>query len=545
VQKLLHATLYVMFAISGGTVFVAAAPADNSYVASLRRLTEQEYRNSIADIFGKEIEVRGSFEPTIRSGGLAALSTASLSVTPVGFESFNKMANDIAAQVTAEKYRAKLPCAPRNANAPDNACAGKIIGYYGRLLFRRPLTDAELDNRVGLSSRITERTNDFYAGLGYGLSMLLQLPDFIFRSEVAIPSADGEHGMLDSYSRATRLSFLMWNTTPDAELLTAAGSGELNASEGLAKQVDRLMASPRLAGGMRAFFNDMLQLDTFDTVSKDSLLYPKWGSGMATSAREETLRTVIGLALDDNGDIRDLMTTRQTYIDRRLGVLYRVPFPFTGDWVKYEFPPDSGRSGILTQISMLSMFSHPGRSSPTRRGVALLDIFLCSPTPDPPNDVDFSVVNDINSPIKTLRERLMAHANNKVCASCHTRSDPVGLSLEAFDTTGGYRTTENGEAIDVSATIQEHSFSGAQGLGQYMHDSPQYPACVARRLYSYSRGIRSSGVSDFADAYKAFQDSGFRLRALLRSMAVSNSFYATAPPPGPSTNPSTEAGLKQ
>ena len=377
---------------------MAAPPADHSYVVSLRRLTEQEYRNSIADIFGKEIEVRGSFEPTIRSNGLAAVSTASLSVTPVGFESFNKMANDIAAQVTAEKYRAKLPCAPKDPKTHDDACARKIISHYGLLLFRRPLTEAELDNRVGLSRRITEQTNDFYAGLGYSLSMLLQLPDFIFRSEVATPSADGKSGTLDSYSRATRLSFLMWNTTPDAELLRAAESGELNTSEGLAKQVDRLMASPRLDAGMRAFFDDMLQLDTFDTVSKDSLLYPKWGSGMATSAREETLRTVIGLALHDNGDIRDLMTTRQTYIDRRLAVLYRVPFPFTGDWVKYEFPADSGRSGILTQISMLSMFSHPGRSSPTKRGVALLDIFLCSPTPEPPNDVDFSVVNDHQQP---------------------------------------------------------------------------------------------------------------------------------------------------
>jgi Protein of unknown function (DUF1592)/Protein of unknown function (DUF1588) len=297
----------------------------------------------------------------------------------------------------------------------------------------------------------------------FAVKDMVKKMDFIFRSEVATPSADGKGGSLDSYSRATRLSFLMWNSTPDAELLRAAGSGELNTSEGQAKQVDRLMASPRLDAGMSAFFDDMLQLDTFDTVSKDSLLYPKWGSGMATSAREETLRTVIGLALHDNGDIRDLMTTRQNYIDRRLAVLYRVPFPFTGDWVKYEFPADSGRSGILTQISMLSMFSHPGRSSPTKRGVALLNIFLCSPTPEPPNDVDFSVVNDPNSPLKTLRERLMAHATNKVCASCHTRSDPIGLSLEGFDTIGGYRTTENGVPIDVSATIQGSSFPAPRG----------------------------------------------------------------------------------
>jgi hypothetical protein len=543
-QRLVQTVLSLILAISGVAVAGAPPPAKDSYVVSLRRLTEQEYRNSIADIFGKEIEVRGTFEPTKRSNGLEAISTALLSVTPVGFESFNKMANDIAAQVTAEKYRARLPCAPKDTKAYDDACARKIISHYGLLLFRRPLTEAELDNRLGLSRRITEQTNDFYAGLRYSLSMLLQLPDFVFRLELATPSGGGKRGALDSYSRATRLSFLMWNTTPDAELLRAAGSGELDTSEGLAKQVDRLLASPRLDAGMRAFFNDMLQLDTFDTVSKDSLLYPKWGSGMATSAREETLRTVIGLALHDNGDIRDLMTTQQTYIDRRLAVLYRVPFQFTGDWVKYEFPADSGRSGLLTQTSMLTMFSHPGRSSPTKRGVALLEIFLCSPTPEPPNDVDFSVVNDPKSPLKTLRERLMAHGANKACAACHTRSDPLGLSLEAFDTIGGYRTTENGEPIDVSATIQGHSFSGAQGLGQYLHDSPQYPACVARRLYSYSHGVRTSSINDFPDAYQAFQNSGFRLRALLRSMALSESFYAAPPPANPTTDTSKEVALK-
>jgi hypothetical protein len=530
-------------AISGVTPALAA-PAENAYVASLRRLTEQEYRNSINDIFGKEIEVRGSFEPTIRTGGLEASSTALLSVTPVGFESFSKMGNDIAAQVTAEKFRGKLPCAPKESKVPDDACARQILSHYGMLLFRRPLTDVELEQRVALSRRMTERTKDFYAGLRYSLSMLLQLPDFVFRTEVAVPSADGAGGTLEPYSRATRLSFLMWNTTPDAELLRAAASGELNTSEGLARQVDRLMASPRLDAGMRAFFDDMLQLDTFDTVSKDSLLYPKWGSGMAVSAREETLRTTIGLTLHENGDIRDLLTTRRTYIDRRLAVLYRVPFGFTGDWVKYEFPADSGRSGILTQVSMLSMFSHPGRSSPTKRGVALMDILLCSPTPTPPNDVDFSLVNNTNGPLKTVRERLMAHATNKGCAACHLRSDPIGLSLENFDTIGGYRTTENGKVIDVSAALQGKSFAGAQGLGQYLHDNPRYPACVARKLYSYSRGLDSSTVktSDFNDAYQAFQDSGFRLRALLKSMAVSDSFYSV--PSRSSLNGSTDLASK-
>src|SRR3954470_19876533 len=132
-QRLVQAALSLILTICGAAIAVAA-PATDSYVVSLRRLTEQEYRNSIADIFGKEIEVRGSFEPTKRSNGLAAVSTAFLSVTPVGFESFSKMANDIAAQVTAEKYLSKLPCAPKDAKAHDNACASKIISHYGLLL---------------------------------------------------------------------------------------------------------------------------------------------------------------------------------------------------------------------------------------------------------------------------------------------------------------------------------------------------------------------------------------------------------------------------
>ena len=530
-MKTLSASILLLAAVTYADT-AAAAPSAAPFVSSLRRLTEQEYRNSIGDVFGPQIEVRGSFEPTIRTAGLEATSTASLSITPAGFESFNKMADSIAAQVTADGYRAKLPCAPKDPKVADDACTAQIINHYGLLLFRRPLTADELKWRVALSTARAKQTNDFYAGARYGLAMLMQAPDFVFRKEAAVPAADGKTYVLNPYSRAVRLSFLMWDTTPDDELLKAAASGDLNTNAGLARQVDRLMASPRLDVGMRAFFDDMLELDTFDTVSKDSVLYPKWGSGMGTSAREEVLRTVIGLTLHDNGDIRDLMTTRQTYIDRRLAVLYRIGFPFTGDWVKYEFPADSGRSGILTDIAMVSMFDHPGRSSPTRRGVALMDIFLCSPTPPPPANVDFSLLNNTDGPLKTVRERLMAHATSKTCASCHTHSDPIGLSLEDFDTIGGYRTLENGVPIDVSATIQGASFSGAQGLGRYMHDNPRYPACVASKLYAYARGIDALNVKtgDFKDTYKAFQDSNYRLRALLRNMALDASSYTAQPP---------------
>ncbi len=527
-----------LMVLTAGASQVVASPdkgaTASSRVVGLRRLTQDEYRNSIADIFGPGIEIRGVFEPTIRVGGLEAASTAVLSVTPAGFESYTKMADSIAEQVTSQKFRNHLACKPVSPGAADDDCARQLLQHYGLLLFRRPLSADELQGRVALAHALAGQQKDFYAGLRYGLASLIQAPDFLFRKDLAVPDGAAAY-TLEPYSRATRLSYLMWNTAPDEELLTAAGSGALNTDAGMKKEVDRLMASPRLEAGMRAFFDDMLELDTFDTVSKDSILYPKWGVAIANSAREETLRSVLDLSLAKNGDVRDLMTTRDTFIDRNLAAVYQVPFPFTAEWVKYTFAPDAGRSGLVTQVSMLSMFSHPGRSSPTKRGVALTDILLCEPTPTPPNNVDFSVINDASGGLKTVRQRLMAHATNPVCAACHTHSDPVGLTLEGFDTIGGRRTTENGQTLDLTTTIRGGAtITGAEGLGHYLHDNPKFPACMARKLFAYARGEDAYRVRPTAlqAAYQSFVDGGFRLRALLTALAEGPELYR-APPPAP------------
>ena len=200
----------------------------------------------------------------------------------------------------------------------------------------------------------------------------------------------------------------------------------------------------------------------------------------------------------------------------------------------HEFAPESGRSGILTQVAMLSMFSHPGRSSPTKRGVALMDIFLCEPTPTPPANVDFSIVNDTNNPkLRTVRDRLMAHATTPQCASCHTHSDPIGLSLEGFDSIGERRLTEGGRNIDVSATIGGKNFSDGAGLGQYLHDNPRVPACFARKLYAYGVGASSEdverkAVEPFLDGFVA---GGYRVQSLLRSIVTAPQFFAVPPAP--------------
>ena len=504
----------------------------------MRRLSESEYRNSIADIFGAGIEVQGRFEPDRRVGGLLAASSATLSITRAGFESYTKMADSIAAQVVDSKQRAKLiPCTPRSAVAPDDVCASQTLTKYGLALFRRPLTGDELKTRVKLANGLAKSTGDFYTGLRYAIASMLAAPVFLFRVEVAVP--DGSGGWtLDGYSRAARLSFLLWDTTPDAMLLDAARTGALNDSAGVTQQVDRLMASPRLITGMKAFYTDFLELDSLGGITKDTTIYPKYSDAVAVSAKEETLRTMIALTLDERGDLRDLLTTRKTYINRVLAAIYEVPYNFDTEWVPYEFSQDSGRSGVLTQATFLSMFSHPGRSSPTKRGVALNDIFMCEPTPAPPANVNFDIVNDENNPnLRTVRQRLLAHATSPTCASCHTHNDPIGLSLEGFDSIGAYRTTESGMPVDVSATLQGKSFSGGTGLGQFLHDNPRFPACFARKMYAYGVGADTEEVSASLtrSSLDAFAKGGYRVPVLLKALATSREFMAAPPPQGSKT----------
>lgn len=514
-------------------VYAAGSSDEAARISGLRRLSESEYRNSIADIFGRDIDVQGRFEPDRRMGGLLSSSSTVLSVTSAGFESYNKMANSIADQVIDPKHRTKLvACTPKVATAPDDACTSQVISQYGLALFRRPLTRDELKGRVNLAGTVAKSTNDFYAGLRYAMASLLTAPDFLFRVERAIPDDKGGW-TLDGYGRAARLSFLFWDTTPDAALLEAARTGALNDPAGVSREVDRLMASPRLLTGMRAFYSDFLELDSFDSITKDASIYPKYSDRVADSAKEETLRTMVDLTLNKKGDLRDLLTTRKTYIDRILAAIYNVPYNFDGEWVPYEFTQDSGRSGVLTQTTFLAMFSHPGRSSPTKRGVALNDIFMCQPTPAPPANVNFDIVNDTNNPtLRTVRERLLAHATSPICASCHTHNDPIGLSLENFDSIGAYRTTENGVPIDVSAVLQGKSFSGSVGLGKVLHDNPRFPACFARKMYAYGVGANAFKVPAAVtrDTVDAFAKGGYRVPVLLKALAVSPQFFAAPPP---------------
>jgi len=530
-----------------GTLAIAAAstiqateqtsPERKPIKVAFRRITESQYRHTIADILGSEIKINSRFEPEKRDEGLLAIGTPQLSLTSSGFEQYFALASSIAEQALSEKTRDEVVgCKPADTAKADDACGRKFIAKYGERLFRRPLSDIEVATRLKTASLGAQQSSDFYAGLKLALTSLLVAPEFLFRVETAEPDpVNAQLYRLDAYSKASRISFLLWDTSPDEELLAAARSGAIHTEAGLKEQLTRLISSPRYEQGARAFFTDMLQLDGFENVVKDPAIYPKFNQSIADGAMEQTLRTTIDLLITKKRDYRDLFTSNETFINRPLASVYNVPFLSAGDWTPYTFSPSSERFGILTQVSFLSLFSHPGTSSPTKRGIKVNEIFKCEPTPNPPADVDFSKVKDSTN--GTIRGRLLDHMENTGCTVCHRRSDPPGLALEHFDGLGQLRTSENGVPIDVSADLNGVKLTGAAGLAKYLHDDPKVPACLVRNVYAYGVG-RKTGIRDedyLADQTKIFASNGYRVPDLMVQIASSPEFFKVAAPSGTRT----------
>ncbi len=507
-------------------------PKTSGAPPDVRRLTEEQYRNIIADVFGSAVVVSGRFDMPVRTEGLLAVGAREATVTAGAIRQFDETARAVATQVLSEPLRSfLLPCAFSNQMPFDDACAASFIGQVGRLLFRQPLTDDEIRVRVKMARQASESLGRFEDGLHIALSSMLVDPQFLFVTERIEPDtkAPGQ-SRLESYSIAGRLSFLLWNSGPDEALLAAAEAGELHEQAGLEAQVDRMLASPRLETGVRAFFGDMLKFADFKFLEKDTDIYPVFGAAAVKDAREQTLRSIAYHVIDEDADYRDLFTTRQTFMTRALGQIYRVQVAAEdGVWVPFEFPVGDFRSGIQSHLGFLALHSHPGRSSPTLRGKAIRNTLLCQQVPDPPPDVDFTGFNNPGSPSKTARQRLDAHATSPACAGCHRITDPIGLALENFDGAGQFRTAENGEVIDVGGQLDGIAFNDASGVGLALRANPAINSCLVLRLYAYASG-RTLGPKDPFAGYleERFATDGYRVKALFRRIATSEAFYAVS-----------------
>jgi hypothetical protein len=530
-------------AVIVGTLLCFLAPPPASAELTLVRLTPDEYERIIHQVFGSTIEVGdNNVQPGFRDeGGLLAVGERKLSISSRELEVYDTLARNIAAQIVHPSRRATLiHCQPQSETAPDSDCAAEFLERAGLFLMRRPLTDQEVRSYVATHATAARKLEDFYAGLAIAIERMLVEPEFLFRVErsEADPAQPGKL-KLDAYSRASRLSFFLWDTAPDAELLAAAESGELLEEEGVKRQLDRMLLSSRMEDGVRAFFTDMLGFDEFATLDVDTARYPKFTKNVENDAREQTLRTIVHHLLNEDKPYRDLFTTPETFLTPALAALYGVPLPRSQElggavpWVNYRFDENAPYVGLLGQISFLSLNSHPGRTSPTLRGKALRERLLCQRVPPPPGNVDFNLVQDTSNPkYKTARQRLTAHASEPVCAGCHKITDPIGLALENFDTAGGFRAMENGAPIDATGTLNGMEFDGLKELARVIENDPSASSCLIERAFAYgtARESTEAELEWLENLHSELKADGVRWGNLMRQVVLSPGFFTVVVP---------------
>ena len=527
------ALLIAALCFLAGCSEVSREPADSASPLRVRLMTGEQYSNTIGQIFGADISdsVPPPLPPLARTDGLLSSGAAFVGITSDQIQQIQQAASSIASKVIDEEHRDFLvPCQPVSSYEADDSCAAQFLRETGRLLYRRPLSETNVAALVEVANAAAEKTGDFYDGLAISLEAMLVSPEAVFIVDVAEADPDRPgYERLDGFSLASRLSYFLWNSAPDDALLRAAEGGDLHTREGLEKAVDRMLASSRLEEGVRAFFDDMMEFDEFGSLAKDPVVYPMVTGATLADAREQTLRTVIDHVITREQDYRDLFTTRSTFMSMNLAAVYDTPT--TDGWVPYEFPENDNRTGLLTHVSFLAAHSHSVRSSPTLRGQALRELFLCQVVPDPPPNVDFSLLEDAGD-LKTARERLQIHNSNPSCAGCHLITDPMGLALEHYDGAGRYRETENGAVLDTTGELDGIDFVDVNGLAQAMRDHPKLPYCLVNRLYAYGTGGPVSLRYDrsiLTHFEERFASHSYRVPALLREIALSQAFSRVRP----------------
>jgi hypothetical protein len=501
-------------ATSGGAGGGPGTPLDCSKasvgVAPLRRLTRSEYASSIQALLGIAVSV-DSLPADERVG---AFPSNLAPVATLDVENYVGAASTIAASAVTNVTALTGGC--DRATLGDAACADRFIATIGARVHRRPLDAAETS---AYKSLFTGQANgDFANGIRIVLEAMLSSPYFLYHLESRRTASSPDPAPLDGYTRAARLSYLLWGSTPDAALLDAAKSGSLDQPAGMRAQAERMLADPRARSAVATFHLDWLGVDQVDQIDKDPALFPQFTPTLAGAMKDETARFATYVMFDG---------------DRKLGTMLTAPYSFPSGPLLALYGTNA--AGILTQPGFLAVHSHQNQSSPVQRGKAVREFFFCDPPPAPPPNVN-AVAPD-PKPGATTRERFAEHVKDPACAACHGLIDGIGLGFEHYDAIGRYRTEDGGRPVDATGRISgtqdaDGPFDGAVDLARRLASSDQVKACVAQKWFEFAlgRAPASADACSVESAKKAMNDAGGDLRELVLALVGSDSFVLARSP---------------
>ena len=378
-------------------------------------------------------------------------------------------------------------CRPADRAAEDS-CATKILSSLARRAYRRPVTEKEVGTLLA-SYEEGRADGGFESGIQYGIERILASPNFLFRVQRRPATATaGSVYRINDLELASRLSFFLWSSLPDDELLEVATRGQLSDASVLDQQVRRMLRDSRSQALIENFTTQWLKLGKLQGVVPDVDLFPDFNENLREAMLQETL-TFVGHQIREDRSVLDLLTADYTFLNEPLAKHYGVANVY-GSHLRQVRLPDRNRGGLLGHASVLTVTSYPNRTSPVIRGKWLLANILGAPPPPPPPDVPDLKEAERDGRVLSMREKLDIHRTNPVCASCHQRMDPLGFALENFDALGKWRTVSDGIRIDAAAALPDGGrFEGPEGLRTLLvNRRGEFVRTFTEKLLAYSIG---------------------------------------------------------
>jgi hypothetical protein len=501
---------------SGSLEPPAAPPA----LAPVRRLTHIEYDNTVADLLGDTSAPALGFTADVAQDGFTNNATA-LSVSPALAEQYLAASSALSKTATAN-LTALLGC---DAVSAEQACVQQFIHGFGKRAWRRPLT-ADEEARLGAVFAQARVENALEASVQQLLQVLLQAPQFIYLLEPSSLPA-GSVTPLDSWQVASRLSYFLLGSMPDAELFTEAEKGALLTAEQVDAQAFRLLQTPRARERIGLFFEEWMHLRNVDRLQKDPLLFPMYTLDLGPLLQQQVRLFATDVILDHGGTVADLLTAPYTFMTPELAPLYGVAPTPPGVFTPIELDP-ARRSGLLTHVGIMASLAKANQTDPVHRGKFVRERLLCQTVPPPP--VNANITPPEVKPGSTTRERFSQHRADPSCAACHTLMDPIGLGFEHYDALGQWRDLDQGLPIDATGDVTGSDvagpFDGALELTQRLAESQQVKDCLAQTWlrFALGRSLTAADAGNLDVLNAAFADNSYKIAELMLAVTRSHAF---------------------
>ena len=446
--------------------------------------------------------------------------------------------------VRPESHRRIFVCMPGEDGLAEDQAARKIVERFANEAFRRPASGEEVAQLLSLYKLARGEGDRFEDGIRLALTGALVSPQFLYRVEADPPGSDGQVYAVSDYELASRLSYFLWSSMPDAELFSLAAAKRLRDPGVLDSQVKRMLADPKAAAFVTNFTGQWLELRNLDLATPDPKLYPSYDATLKHAMRREAEVFFENLVREDRS-ILQLLDADYTFVNERLATHYGIAGVKGDDFRKIELTPETKRGGILGMAGVLTVTAMPSRTSPVKRGKFILEQVLG--TPPPPAPADVPALDEEHKTITTasLRERLEQHRQDPTCAVCHIRMDPIGFSLENFDPVGQWRDKDGGFKIDPSGKLPEgQELDGPAGLKKVLLDRKNdFTRCLVEKMTTYAlgRGLGRADKCTIKDIVESAEKNDYRISSIILGIVHSEPFQKRKGKDAPSAPPPAQA----